>query len=188
LLEAAERITVKLTLERLDTCTASGFLCMRRSWLRLITCMSLVAFLLANSHVGTVVAALLMSPTKSVRTTAHKHATDAPKSGAKDTTRSPGCHCGHKRPRSSETPVFAEDFDHAPCAPSCPDCPVGPDGPRCPCSCPDGCAMCNAAKVPFLAHPIRVACSAACVGAASPEPASTYTPPCAGRVIRPPRA
>jgi hypothetical protein len=135
-----------------------------------------------------VVAAFLASPDKSARTTAHTHADATTKRKADGTTGSASCRCAHKRPRPAEAPLIAADSGSVPCSPSCPDCPDGSDGPRCPCSCPDGCAMCNAAKVPCLAHPVCVSSSAGCLGDALPEPTSTYSSPCAGRVIRPPRA
>lgn len=159
---------------------------MRRRWLRPITFVSLAAFLAANSHIGATVAALSALQVRFFSAPAHDHARPSKESGASAAT--PCRHSGHTPSWHFETAGVADNCGHVPRSPSCPDCPKGPDSPSGPCSSHDGCAMCNAAKVPCLTHTISITTSASCLSEALPEPTSCYRSPLAGRVIRPPRA
>jgi hypothetical protein len=63
-----------------------------------------------------------------------------------------------------------------PCLPSVPKCP-----------CPDGCTVCMA-KMPCLVGTNAIPLETPCLEACLVEPASIYSEPFAGRLIRPPRA
>ncbi len=68
----------------------------------------------------------------------------------------------------------------------CPDRPCGPDCPK-GCPYPGGCALCSVAKIPCPAVVVPLIRPDACPDARVAEPPSLYTPPSAGRLIRPPR-
>ena len=154
---------------------------MRRQWQRLVACVSLAAFLVANSHAGMALAAHLSAARPS-------HAgVRSPATSRSDRPECPGCcRCAKHKSRDTANNARAPQDEDGTCGPSCPHCPKTPSAPKCPC--PGGCALCSVAKVP---HVVPTAClpwAAPCLGAKLPEPRSTYTPPCAGRLIRPPRA
>jgi hypothetical protein len=89
--------------------------------------------------------------------------------------------------RHSPAAETRAEHGRAPCGPGCPDCPKSPFAPKCPC--PGGCALCNVAKVPCHIPAHDFTCAVAPFQEASvPELTSFYTPPIAGRLIRPPRA
>ena len=151
---------------------------MGRKRLRLVACVSLVAFLVTNTHAGTSFAAHLLAAHSELghshEAASVKHSASAQQEGKPE------------RPDCRHNSGADGDQDDCPCGPSCPDCPKGPCGPKCPC--PGGCALCNVAKVP---HVVPVAClpaSSPCLGASLPEPHVFYTPPPTGRLIRPPRS
>ena len=149
---------------------------MRPQWQRLVACLGLVAFVAANTHAAVAVAAALSPaelrlPSKSA---------PAKKSAA---SRHTSCrHCGKSGAAKDAAAVGRGD---APCTdrPNCPDCPHGPS-----CPCPGGCAACNVAKVPCFSTAPSLALEDACLGASPEAPPSFYSPPSAGRLIRPPRA
>lgn len=161
---------------------------MRRKRLRLVACVSLVAFLVANTHAGTALAAHLLAAHSELGHARDAAAAKHPASAQQEVKpERPGCCHGQKHTnRAGDGSEGVGDQDDCPCAPSCPDCPKGPCGPKCPC--PGGCALCNVAKIPHVAPVASLPASAPCLGASLPEPHVFYTPPPAGRLIRPPRS
>jgi hypothetical protein len=150
---------------------------MSRKWLRLLACVSLVAFVAANTHAGAAFAACLTAPARHGSPAGHARTKPAPRSC---------CNCsGHKARVAAEPSEAVNGHGRTPCEP-CPGCPKGPCGPKCPC--PGGCALCNPAKVPCLAEAAGPACEAPCLGASPAEHTSSYTPPFSGTLTRPPRA
>jgi hypothetical protein len=131
---------------------------MRRKWLRLIAWVGLGAFL-ANTPAGAHLLSALLIGDES-----RPHA------------------CGEQHSPASET---LAEHGRVPCSPGCPDCPKSPFAPKCPC--PGGCALCNVAKVPCHIPFHDFTCAVVCQEAAVLELTSFYTPPTAGRLIRPPR-
>ncbi len=160
---------------------------MRRKRLRLVACVSLAAFLVANTHAATAFAAHLLALHPEVGHAHEAAAAKHPASAHQEVMpQLPGCRHSPKHvSRGVDTSDADADRDDHPCSPCCPDCPPRPCGSKCPC--PGGCALCNVAKVP---HVVPVACppaSAPCLEASPPEPHVFYTPPPTGRLIRPPR-
>jgi hypothetical protein len=134
-------------------------LTMRWNWLRLIAWVGLGVFL-ANTPAGARLFSILLIGDES-----RPHV------------------CGEQHSPAVETQA---EHGRVPCGPDCPDCPKSPFAPKCPC--PGGCALCNVAKVPCHIPSYDFTCAAAsCQGAGVPELTSFYTPPAAGRLIRPPR-
>jgi len=161
---------------------------MRQTWLRLVVCVSLMAFLAANTPAGiTLVLHLLAGQTpaaddpRSHCDLAHSHEEEV----TDDSESLTCCTCGEDKARSCQASQHPEERD-TPCGPSCPACPGSPSDPKCPC--PGGCALCSVAKVPCVVPSVCVTCSAPCLGANSLEPHPVYTSPFTGRLIRPPRA
>jgi hypothetical protein len=149
-----------------------SLIAMRRQWLRLVVCVNLATFLVANTHAGTVLARRLLTPS-STRHIEHRceHFHD----------------CDHQQSDGGHTAPDADaDEPRSLCCPDCPDCPKGPIHSRCPC--PGGCAMCSLAKVLHSAAGICLTCPADCFETRLPDPSLTYSSPFAGRLIRPPRA
>ncbi len=132
---------------------------MRRKWLRLIAWVGLGAFL-ANMPVAAHLLSALLIDDGSL-----PHV------------------CGQQHSPAAET---LAEHERVPCSPDCPDCPKSPFTPKCPC--PGGCALCNVAKVPCHIPSQHFTCAVACQRAGVPELTFFYTPPAAGRLIRPPRA
>jgi len=133
-------------------------LAIRRNWLRLIALVGLGAFL-ANTPAAARLFTVILIGNES-----RPHVCDEQHSPAAETL---------------------PEHGRAPCCPGCPDCPKSPFAPKCPC--PGGCALCNVAKVPCHIPSYDFTCAAACQEAGLPELTSFYTPPAAGRLIRPPR-
>jgi hypothetical protein len=136
----------------------------RRSWHSLVACVSLVAFLAANTHAGMAIAAHFEGHLPQAACT---HG------------------CDHQE--------VDDDADHehfpggSPCTdPDCPDCPKDPSAPKCPC--PGGCALCSIAKVPCLTVGPLPAHQAPGSGDCLAEPAPLYTSPFSSPLPRPPRA
>jgi hypothetical protein len=156
---------------------------MSRMWLRLISCVCLSAYLLANTHAS-------FALESAVRT--YCPAKCAPKmdiSAEEATPTTPKCkHCCKVTKESSDEQVpCSSDNPTPPCdEPSCPCCPNDRDGKQCPC--PGGCAMCSVAKAPL---PTTIAVNlhnVVCTGRCQLEEAFDYVPPLQRGLIRPPRA
>ena len=164
-----------------------GSVDMRRRWQRLVVCVSLVAFLVANTHASASIAAHLLAlqtadgPTNRSASSLHDASAYATDSSAER----PRCHCLKHKSRTAEALNTPRNL-HGPCGPSCPDCPKGPSAPKCPC--PGGCALCNVAKVPHATPVPCLPCSDTCIETRLPDPSLIYTPPFSGRLIRPPRS
>jgi hypothetical protein len=149
----------------------------RKWWQRLVACISLVAFLAANTHAGTAIAASVAARP------AGKPGHVANAKGKKASRRS-CCHCVKDKDR--RIPDAPRDHGNDPCSPSCPDCPKGPGDSKCPC--PGGCALCSVAKVPcpvVAASPIH---EAPCLEGSVTEIEPSYLSPAIRTLIRPPRA
>jgi hypothetical protein len=160
---------------------------MRRNWLRPITCVSLVAFFVANSHVGTAFAIwMAVKPAAAEQVSYYEPLHSLSLNQLETEASASSCHSTQHSERTFEPDEVQKDRGHEPCGPSCPDCPKEPHGPQCPC--PGGCAICNPAKVPCLAHTPCLTSLAPSLSDNLPEATSIYTAPCAGRLIRPPRA
>ena len=141
---------------------------MPRRWSHLIALVSLVAFLAANTH-----ASLALGANRS----AHTHSAE---SGIHC------CHCGEATEIESDDAAEGCESPHyspsTPCESNCPECPKGPC-----CPCPGGCAACNVAKVPCFFPSLGFGVAVACLGDCHQESPPLYTPPLAGRLVRPPR-
>ncbi len=168
---------------------------MRRKWPRLVSLVSLAAYLFANTHAGPALAAQLHS----LLTTAPAASPPSAR-GQGDTKPSdvPRCkHCARLgRPSQGQAPRDAANSEDTPqgrscpCqpgSPSCPCCP-GPCGPKDSCPCPGGCALCSVAKVPCLSPFALFVAVPLCVGESPVEVAPLYISPCCAGLIRPPRA
>ena len=137
---------------------------MSRARLRLIGWLGLVAFLVANPHTSTAIAACFAPPRQSP-------AVQLEPAGARRCCK----HCANKA--RSRTPAPAKD------RPSCPCCPKGPA-----CPLPGGCAQCNVAKVPCPAPPAFHLAAVSLSGEGPSEAPPLYDPPFSGRLSRPPKA
>jgi len=138
---------------------------MRRKWLRLLVCVNVTTFLVANTHAGSVAAARLLAPQHAGHVSHSREHSE------------PCSHCAGHASLASTTPDEEEDG-----TPSCPGCP---DGPKCPC--PGGCALCSIAKVPHSTPGICLTCPSTDFEIRLPDPSPIYTSPFASRLIRPPR-
>jgi hypothetical protein len=164
---------------------------------RLVACVSLLAYFLANTHANLVIGAYI-EPTPVSATTK----STAPKDSEPATAPSeePASECPHcaKRLKAKAARV-AKQQQHAqsdtqqpapdgkPVCASCDEaCPCCPKTPACPC--PGGCALCSVAKVPCLVADAPMPSSSVCVGDFLVEEAFSYLSPFSGGLIRPPRA
>jgi hypothetical protein len=155
---------------------------MSRKRLRLIGCVALATYLLANSHASLLAGFLHRA-----------HLDSAPLASAESSQPTSGrcCpHCTH-RPEQDTTPsrndsqVPRHDHEEEPCDPTCPGCPICPVNDSCPC--PGGCALCSVTKAPCLDHQLIVApIMVPTMWCSFEEPASFVSPICDG-LIRPPR-
>lgn len=155
---------------------------MSRRWLRLVSCMSLVAYLLSNTHLHLAFAGCT-------------HSSCAAKTAEKPTEKSKPVttKCKHCAKQQQPTSEKGQTKDHDPNCPGCPDCPFGPSCPCCPngnhpCPVPGGCAMCSVAKAPCLT--VALSCDPF-LGATFdtvPEVSISYVPPSSDGMIRPPKA
>lgn len=160
------------------------FLQMSRVWLRLISCVSLGAYLLANTHASFALEHLARSHSP-MNSGSNPVTSDEEKS----TPKTPKCkHCCMVTEDSSEeqTPC-SSDSPTRPCEdPSCPCFPNEHDGKQCPC--PGGCAMCSVAKAPLLT-PIAINVhDAVCSGECQLDESFDYVSPLQRGLLRPPRA
>lgn len=151
---------------------------MCRRWLRLVSCVCMVAYALTNTHLNLAWSQYLL--TKPV----------ASESAATDDSKPSGCkHCASKA-----KPGNANSEKQPPSKP-CSDCPSCPSGPGCPCcpngdnSCPvpGGCSMCSVAKAPCLTHVPAFQPFVSPVGESTIERPIAYVPPSHASLIRPPR-
>lgn len=161
---------------------------MSRKWLRLVACTSLVAYLVANTHLNLALAAYVAAPPRLPATETTDSASEAP------VTASRCKHCAQRvAATKSEQPTKSCQQQHDQSCPGCPDCPFGPGCPCCPkgpqgCPTPGGCAMCSVAKAPCLEQIPSVE------GTASPtfelvcEFSHFYLQPLCDGLQRPPRA
>ena len=152
-------------------------------WLRLLACVNVATFLVANTHVGASIAGHLSPRTgTSTSQTDCRSACGSPGDDPHKHGASSCCHRPEDESQTSEASEVAQDQSRAPC---CPDCPDRPFSPKCPC--PGGCPSCNVAKVPCLLSASCVTVSSCCLGDSVTEPPTCYTPPFSGRMRRPPR-
>lgn len=159
---------------------------MRRQVQRLLACVCLGAFLTANTPTASEAARLLvvLLAGDDCLGAAHDmrpHPANSTAEGSTD---------GLVEVRSTACLGPAADPDGwdlcCSCGHGCPCCPKGPCEPKCPI--PGGCANCNNAKVPCHVSARGIIYTVACLDAGVPEPTILYTPPSAGRLIRPPRS
>lgn len=168
---------------------------MSRAWQRLISCVSVVALLLANTHAGTAVSAFLREAPSQPRADG---GTDRPGKSAPEGTESrPSSGCKHctNRARAAAAVSRSERAGKNASTWSGPashndgveePCPCCPKGPSCPI--PGGCAMCSVAKtlctnlLPVLPRPDAI------VGNCVTDYPVLYLPPSGEGMTRPPRA
>ena len=148
---------------------------MRRKWLPLVACITLTAFLVANTYIGAAVAAVL-APARHL---------ENPACDERCAERSCDC-CKTKRGRSTSASESGHRQTHSPSCPCCPLCPGDPTSSKCPT--PGGCPSCNVVKVPCLSPALAVTASAPCLDDDLAEPTSGYTSPFSHTLTRPPRA
>lgn len=166
-----------------------------RSCLRLVACLSMAAYFIAN----TPALPALGARAPAIRSL-HGDASRALVARANSPSATRPCpHCA--KPRclagkvvSPNVPVCSQSSftGSCPCCPNsppdlpCPCCPKGPDGRSCPC--PGGCAFCTPAKVPCPGHSAERPRPGPCLGETVGETCPPYIPPFKGKLIRPPRA
>src|ERR1041384_393337 len=120
---------------------------MSRFWSRLVTLLSLAAYLLSDTHVSLALSVPAFNRTRAAgaeSTTAQKPSTEysSSTSAARKSSRSGCCHCAKKK---TVTERSKEKNPVGPLAPAhrhdspCPCCPSDPVNHSCPC--PDGCAL-----------------------------------------------
>lgn len=163
---------------------------MSRNWIRLIACLSMAAYLLANTHAAFALRAQLRS---SFLASAAKDSSSEKQNGSKTQSRAKCKCCGQPVNAHSATCQEAQCQDDTCPEPAnngddctCPCCPgKKPFDSSCPC--PDGCALCCVAKVPLPAVCISVGLMAAQVETIDfdvcPFPFSSVI----GKLFRPPR-
>lgn len=160
---------------------------MRRCALRLVSCLSLVAYLLANTHLNLAIAwCAHSSPGKSESRN--------PSDGPKPTSKCKHCSQSTDPVTESKNSKPSQPKPHDPNCPGCPECPIGPNCPCCPaggdhsCPVPGGCAMCSVAMAPWLGPLPSIDSCVPPVFEFVAEYTSTYLPPVCDGLIRPPRA
>lgn len=156
---------------------------MSRAWLRLISCVSLGAYLLANTHASFALERLVRSHVPA------KTPTEQLPTEQESASKPSACkHCCKQTENQSEeqSPCNSEGPTQPCDTPSCPCCPGDQDGKQCPC--PGGCAMCSVAKAPLLT-PIEISLhEAVCTGECQIDESFDYVSPLQHGLIRPPRA
>ena len=156
---------------------------MPSGWVRLIACVALAAFLVAN---GTAVAHHSL-PLPRCR------CGDAACAPSKDISpdNAPASPCQHCRAKQKRQIAFdsSQGNNHRQISPSSPACPCEQENPtKFPCPCPGGCMVCNVAKVPCVAPTILPPESITCTGHCLAETPPIFLPPFCGELMRPPRA
>lgn len=154
----------------------------RRALLRLMSLLSLCAYLLANTHASFALDYMIrsqprsahvpeMAPTDETTPTPRKcrHCNPVPEETSNDTTSQPSS-CPTDRPCNDS---------------SCPCCPNQHDPKDCPC--PGGCALCSVAKAPCLTPWTPTLHQAVCIGQCCLVESLNYASPPQGGLIRPPR-
>jgi hypothetical protein len=154
-------------------------------WLRLVSCLSLVAYLLSSTHLKLAIA--VGAPSRQDTQNAYLEPGETEPA-------TPRCkHCARCRAETSPTqpaegkqPIQRHDSD-------CPDFPFGPSCPCCPggdhtCPVPGGCSMCSIAKEPCLTPLPAPAPLATDISDRVPEFSVRYVPPPGDGLIRPPKA
>ncbi len=162
---------------------------MPRWCLRLVSCLSLVAYLLANTHLNLALAAC--APPACTGKAANKAEDETDTKPATNKCQ----HCAKHNPASPHKEIQAKGklAQHDPACPGCPDCPSGPSCPCCPhqdpsCPVPGGCALCNIAKAPCLTPLFALDASAPLFIGYVVEYTSAHVPPFCDELTRPPRA
>lgn len=158
---------------------------MSRTWLRLVACVSLGVYLLANTHASFALERFVRSQIPAKRMTDPLPSEPSEESAPKPSK----CkHCSKSTDdQTEEQSPCTSDGPTPPCDdPSCPCCPNDHNGKQCPC--PGGCAMCSVAKAPLLT-PIGISLhDAVCTGECRVDEAFDYVSPPQHGLIRPPRA
>jgi hypothetical protein len=150
---------------------------MHRTWQRLVACLSLMAFLCANSQMA---CALPHAWFCSCRST-------SPSSSVVCEAAAPGPSCckhcaARKAPPIKSEVVQEQASDDQPA-------PDQSDPPLCPtCPCPGGCAYCNLAKIPCLLSSELLTVLVPCLDQGHAEGSLLIPPAPCGKLIRPPRA
>jgi len=164
---------------------------MPRTWLRPVACLSLAAYLFANTAAGSALSIHLQKTDSCRDENAAAVSTDPEPTDPAP----PRCkHCAKFRRQAppeqhTEGPECCSEESSHPESPqepadsSCPCCPKGP-----PCPVPGGCAICNIAKVPCLATALLALLPPLCAGASLIESPPLYLPPSGDELIRPPRS
>lgn len=154
---------------------------MSRFWLRLVSVVSLAAYLLANTNVS-------FAMDIWVRHLA-KNAQSAAAASEKGTSGASKCkHCSQNEARSSTTvdqSSDCQDCHNGPCDDRCPCCPDEPGKHKCPC--PGGCALCSNAKVPCVSPLSLDFQPTVCLGDFVLMESFAYLSPFRGSLDRPPR-
>ncbi len=139
---------------------------MSRTWIRLVACLSMAAFLFANTHAG--MASCAHCPDFALPSAACEQ--DAP-------------HDHHGPAADAQEAADADNHDGDS---SCPDCPEEQHCPTCPC--PAGCAVCSVAKAPCLNTLIFALTPAQHLVAYLLDHTPSYLAPFHGELTRPPRS
>ena len=161
---------------------------MSRQLLRLVSCMSLVAYFLANTHLNLVFAAFA-KPTCCAGT----EATNSTGGESKENKPRKCKHCA-QRDASDEAPTDKKQpKNHDSNCPGCPDSPLGHSCPCCPqgdhsCPVPGGCAMCTIAKAPCLTPNVAADLSGSALFEFVPDLCFSYASPLSDSMARPPKA
>lgn len=157
-------------------------LIMSRTWLRLLSCVCLGGYLLANTHASFALERLARGqlPTK-----AKSEPVRTKEEPATKPSKCKHC-CKASENQSEEQSPCKSDQPTQPCDdPSCPCCPGDNDGKHCPC--PGGCAMCSVAKAPLLTPIATALDTAVWTGECQVDVAFDYVSPLQRGLIRPPR-
>lgn len=141
-------------------------------WRRLIACITLATFLVANRPAGLPAAVPFLSSSASAGHTDGCQCSRCAKSGA--------AFCSCQRPARTASGPQVETPQNDP------DQRPGDPGPSCPC--PGGCIYCNHAKAPCLLLVNLLPLPAPCLGFSFVEPSPPQLPPFCGELMRPPRA
>lgn len=173
--------------------SSNGISGMSRRKLRLVSGLSLVAYLLTQTHANQVLAGLGRSCAAVGRSCAAAVTTMTP--ADQQSTARPCQHCARQAaagkserptapPADSHAPTYPDSSEH-PFAPGvpCPGCPCGDQT----CPMPGGCAMCSVAKAPCLTAPPTADWAAPWVGELTFEASLFHVPPLCDGLMRPPR-
>jgi hypothetical protein len=157
---------------------------------RLVAWVSLVSYLLANTHAGSAMAPREHPPCHAEKPAepAGPHHHEEGELECQD--------CDHHASHSTTSPTSAcTDEEHTTPTPdargrelrgTCPCCPKSPCDSSCPC--PGGCAMCNVAKTPCVSTETPIPLPTDWLGDKVIEMSFSYVPPVPHGLIRPPRA